>query len=229
MNEEHIKIQDIVDALKKKWQLIACITLSATIISVVFSFFIIKPEYKASTKVFVGKESTSTGSTDVYNSNDVQMYQKLLSTYSVVIKTTDLLDDAFKSKNLDYKSSEVLSGLSVTPQTDTQVLEISFTGENKEECKEVVDAITEEFIKVAPNYYANVNVNVIEEVKLPNSPVSPNKKLNIAVAFVLGLVVGVAISLVLAMLDSTFKDKQQLEEVIGLPVIGVIPDTEKVK
>ena len=44
MNEENIKIEDIVDGLKKRWQLIVTITLIATIISAVVSFFIIKPK-----------------------------------------------------------------------------------------------------------------------------------------------------------------------------------------
>ena len=222
MNEESIKIQDIVDALKKKWQLIVSITLASTILVTIVSFFLIKPKYEANTKLFIGKESSA--STDQnYNSNDVQMYQKLLKTYSVTIATSDLVERAFEDAGIDVDANKALAGLTVTPQTDTQILEI------KEECKDVVQAITDEFIKTSPELITNANVKVIEEVKLPTAPVSPNKKLNIAVGFLLGLAVGVGIALLLAIMDSTFKDKEQLEQVMGLPVLGVIPDTEKVK
>ncbi|MDD5794509.1 YveK family protein [Clostridium sp. HCP1S3_B4] len=228
MNEESIKIQDIVDALKKKWQLIVSITLASTILVTIVSFFLIKPKYEANTKLFIGKESSA--STDQnYNSNDVQMYQKLLKTYSVTIATSDLVERAFEDAGIDVDANKALAGLTVTPQTDTQILEISYTSENKEECKDVVQAITDEFIKTSPELITNANVKVIEEVKLPTAPVSPNKKLNIAVGFLLGLAVGVGIALLLAIMDSTFKDKEQLEQVMGLPVLGVIPDTEKVK
>lgn len=228
MNEESIKIQDIVDALKKKWQLIVSITLASTIIVTVVSFFLISPKYEASTKLFIGKESSP--STDQnYNSNDVQMYQKLLKTYSVTIATSDLVQRAFNDAGIDVNPDKALGGLTVTPQTDTQILEISYTSENKEECKDVVQAITDEFIKTSPELITNANVKVIQEVKLPTAPVSPNKKLNIAVGFLLGLAVGVGIALLIAIMDSTFKDKEQLEQIIGLPVLGVIPDTEKVK
>ena len=228
MNEESIKIQDIVDALKKKWQLIVSITLASTIIVTVVSFFLISPKYEASTKLFIGKESSP--STDQnYNSNDVQMYQKLLKTYSVTIATSDLVQRAFNDAGIDVNPDKALGGLTVTPQTDTQILEISYTSENKEECKDVVHAITDEIIKTSPELITNANVKVIQEVKLPTAPVSPNKKLNIAVGFLLGLAVGVGIALLIAIMDSTFKDKEQLEQIIGLPVLGVIPDTEKVK
>ena len=157
------------------------------------------------------------------------LYQKLLKTYSVTIATSDLVERAFEDAGIDVDANKALAGLTVTPQTDTQILEISYTSENKEECKDVVQAITDEFIKTSPELITNANVKVIEEVKLPTAPVSPNKKLNIAVGFLLGLAVGVGIALLLAIMDSTFKDKEQLEQVMGLPVLGVIPDTEKVK
>lgn len=227
MNEENIKIQDIVDALKKKWQLIVCITLAFTIIATIVSFFIIKPKYQSSTQLFIGKENTATD--QKYDTNDVQMYQKLLKTYSSVITTNDLITRSFKNAEINISSEEALAGLSVVPKTDTQILEIKFISEDKQECKDVVKAITDEFVKTSTDLISNANVKVIEEVKLPEAPVSPNKKLNIAIAFLLGIMVGVGVSLLLAIMDSTFKDKNQLEEIIGLPVLGVIPDTEKVK
>lgn len=227
MNEENIKLQDMVDAIKKRWQLIVCVTLVATIAAAFINFFITKPQYEASTKLFVGKEQ---GAQDQnYNSNDVQMYQKLLKTYSVTIRTTDLIERAFDEAGLDMNPEEVLSGLTVVPQSDTQVLEIRYSSEDKQMCKDVVSSITNEFIKTLPDLITNANVKVIEEVKLPSSPVSPNKKLNITIAFLVGAVVGVSIALILALMDTTFKDKEQLEEILGLPVLGVIPDTEKVK
>lgn len=227
MNEENIKLQDIVEAIKKKWQLIVCITLVATIASAFVSFFVIKPQYEAATKLFVGKEQ---GAQDQnYNSNDVQMYQKLLKTYSVTITTTDLIERAFDAAGLDINPQAALAGLTVVPQSDTQILEIRYSSEDKQECKDVVSAITDEFIRTSPDLITNANVKIIEEVKLPSSPVSPNKKLNITVAFLVGAMAGIGIALILALMDTTFKDKEQLEEILGLPVLGVIPDTEKFK
>lgn len=223
MNEEIIRIEDIVDVLIKRWKMILSITLIATIFSVVISFFIISPKYEASTKVFIGKENNQ-GQEQSYDNNDVQMYQKLLKTYAEIIKTNDLVEKAINSEKLDLASEDILKGLIVTPRADTQILEISYTSNDKLLAKEVVDSITNEFIKSSTELISNGNVKIIESVKVPENPVSPNKKMNIAIAFLLGLMVSVGASFLIEFMDNTFKNKEQVEEILGLPVIGVIPD-----
>lgn len=227
MNEENIKIEDIVDALKSRWQLILGITLVAVIVATVVSFFIIKPKYEASTKLFIGKESGETAD-EKYNNTDVQMYQSLLKTYADVVTTNDLITRAIDEKGLDVKASTVKSGLSVEPLASTQILTITYKSGNPQESRDVVEAITDEFIKTSNELIANANVKVVESVTLPESPVSPNKKLNIAIALVLGFMVGAGLSLLLEFLDNTFKDKQQVENIVGIPVLGAIPNTESV-
>lgn len=223
MNEEIIRIEDIIGILTKRWKMIISITLAATIVSAIFSFFIIAPKYEANTKVFIGKEN-SQGQEQSYNSNDVQMYQKLLKTYAEVIQTNDLVQKAIDSNNLNLESTDVLKGLTVTPRADTQILEINYINKDKVLAKEVVDSITKEFISSSTELIPNGNVKIIESVKVPEKPVSPNKKLNIAIAFLLGLMVSVGGSFLIEFMDNTFKTKEQVESILGLPVIGVIPD-----
>ncbi|WP_294349307.1 Wzz/FepE/Etk N-terminal domain-containing protein [uncultured Clostridium sp.] len=228
MNQENIKVQDIVDAIRNRWQLIVSITLTSVIIASFFTLFIVKPKYEASTKLFIGKES-SENKDQSYSSNDVQMYQKLLKTYSDVIMTSDLVERALSSESLDVDSELVLAGLTVTPKTDTQILQIQYTNTDKNLAMEVVDAITQEFVKTSSELISNANVKIIETVKLPQSPVSPNKKLNISVAFVLGLLISTTLALVLEFMNNTFKYKEQVENILGVPVIGTIPNTDIVK
>lgn len=228
MNQENIKVQDIVDAIRSRWQLIVSITLTSVIIASFFTLIIIKPKYEASTKLFIGKES-SENKDQSYSSNDVQMYQKLLKTYSDVIMTSDLVERALSSENLDVDSESVLAGLTVTPKTDTQILQIQYTNTDKNLAMEVVDAITQEFVETSTELISNANVKIIETVKLPQYPVSPNKKLNISVAFVLGLLISTTLALVLEFMNNTFKDKEQVENILGVPVIGTIPNTDTVK
>jgi len=225
MNEENIKIKDIIDGLKKRWQLIVTITLIATIISAVVSFFIIKPKYEASAKLFVGKEAT----TENYNNSDITMYQQLVKTYTSLIKTEDLISKALKDNNIDLDPKIVVSKLSAEQITNTQLMQVKYISKNKEEAANVVKAVTDEFIKESSALIKNADVKIIESVKLPEKPVSPNKKMNIAIAMLLGLMVGVGLALLLEFMDNTFKDKESLEDIIGVPVLGAIPDQEKVK
>ena len=62
MEEQVISLSEIFEALKKRWIMIVAITLVATLISGVLSFFVIDPVYEASTKVFIGKEESDDSS-----------------------------------------------------------------------------------------------------------------------------------------------------------------------
>lgn len=229
-NEESIDLRDFIYAIKKRWQMIASITLIFTIAVTIISFFVIKPKYESNTLLFVGKDNTGTQTQNQQtDANDIQMYQKLLKTYAAVITTEDMISKAMNDANIDVSSEKILGGLTVTPETDTQIIEIKYVGTDKKQAKDIVEAVTNEFIKKSSELVAGPNVKVIQEPKVPDSPISPNKKLNISIAFLLGLIVGVGGAVLLEMLDTTFKTKKQLEEILGVPVLGVIPDTEKVK
>jgi capsular polysaccharide biosynthesis protein len=224
MNKDVIKINDIVDILIKRWKMILLITLIATILSAIISFLIIPPKYEASTKLFIGKELNAQGKEQSYDTNDVQMYQKLLKTYAEIIKTNDLIKRAINSSNLNESSESILNTLNVTPRNDTQILEISYISKNKTEASDVVNAVTNEFIKSSRNLIPNGNVKIIESVTVPDTPVSPNKKLNITIAFLAGLIISVGLSFLLEFMDNTFKTREEMEEILELPVLGTIPD-----
>ena len=221
MNEESIKIQDIFDIVIKKWKMMLLITLAITLMVASISFFVIAPKYTANTKVFIGKENTK----DVnYNSNDVQMYQKLLKTYAEIILTNDLVNKAIETDNLNITSEKILKSLTVTPRADTQILEIEYISTDKVLAKDVVNSITSEFIKSSTELIPNGNVKIIESVKIPENPTSPNKTMNIAIGFLLGVMISTGLSFLLEFMDNTFKTKEQLEQILGIPVIGAIPD-----
>ena len=223
MEEQVISIEEIFEALKKRWKMIALITIVATVLSGVFSFFIIDPVYEASTKLFVGKEENSE---EVYNSNDIAMYQKLLKTYSETIKTRDLLTSAIKDSKYDLEVGAVSSALTVVPVADTQILQIKYQRKDPKEAEIVLKAISNNLIKTAKELVPNGNVRTIEAVEMPENPVSPNKKMNIAIAFLLGLMVSVVLVFLLEYLDNTYKTKEQLEKELEIPVLGVIPTLE---
>ena len=221
MEEQVISISEIFEALKKRWILIVSITLVATLISGILSFFVIKPTYETSTKVFIGKEESNQ---EGYNTNDIQMYQKLLQTYAETIKTNEVVQAAINStNNTDLTVPAVKGALTVTPVSDTQILQIKYQNKNPEVAKEILEGITNEFVILAKELVPNGNVRVIEAVQLPENPVAPNKTMNVAIAFLLGLMVSVGLVFLIEYLDNTFKNKENLERELDIPVLGIIP------
>ena len=225
MEEQVISLSEIFEAIKKRWIMIVAITLTATIISGVLSFFVIDPVYETSTKVFIGKEESDEVA---YNTNDIQMYQKLLKTYAEAIKTKDLVGRAISDLTYDLEISGVLDSITVDAIADTQILQIRYKGKEAKEAVDVLKSITSEFITTSKELVPNGNVRIIEEVEYPEYPVSPNKKMNVAIAFLLGIMVSVGLVFLLEYLDNTYKNKDQLEKELGIPVLGAIPDIESI-
>ena len=220
MEEQVISISEIINAVKKRWKIIALTTVLATVVSGIFSFFIISPTYEASTKIFIGKEGAES---EGYNSSDVSMYQNLIKTYSELIKTKDLVNKAINNSQYDLSVNNVLNGITVNTLTGTQILQISYQSKSPSIAKNILESITNEFITKAEELVPNGNVKVLESVELPKNPVAPNKTMNIAIAFILGMMVGFGIVFLLEYLDNTYKNKEQLEKDLDIPVLGVIP------
>lgn len=223
MEEQEIRLDEVFNSLKKRWIMIVSLTLIAAIISAAISFFVIKPKYEATTKIFIGKDGTEDSA---YSQSDVTMLQNLLKTYSEVIKTKDLTENAIDDSNLDLEVNEVLANLSVTSIASTQIIKISYQSQDPQEAKIILEKITNSFIEKSKELIPNGNVKVIETVEYPENPISPNKKMNIAIAGILGLMLGVGIALLIEFLDNTYKNKEQIERELELPVLGMIPESK---
>ncbi|WP_297518492.1 Wzz/FepE/Etk N-terminal domain-containing protein [uncultured Clostridium sp.] len=225
MNEEVIRIEDIMYALKKRWIMILSITVAFTLAAAALSFFVIKPKYEAKVKVFIGKEETK-GNASNYDNNDIAMYQKLMKTYAEVIKTKDATKSALGKigqATTQNNVNRVLSGLAVAPSADTQIMEVKYTTTTKSEILPVLNSITEMFIDNSEDLIPNGNIQIIEKAEMPESPISPNKVLNTIIGFMLGMMVAIGIAFLLEYMDNTVRSKDELEKLLDIPVLGNIP------
>ena len=223
-DEMDINIYEAFKALRKRWVMIVEIVLLCTIVTVVYSFFIAKPVYSTSTKLFIGKQLSDDSNT--YDSNDVNMYQKLMETYAGFAESTDLIENAMSDAKLDLNVTYVKNCFQVTTSSEDQFLTFTYNSEKIDEGVKVLDAITNEFISESSQYIPNGNVQVVESPRYPSSPISPNKIKNIAIAIVLGLFLGLGLALFLEYLDNTVKKKEEIEALLEVPVIGIVPESD---
>lgn len=161
VEEENISLSEILKILKKRIKLIIASTILATAVTAIVCFSFVAPKYEASTKLFIGKEKSDKSET--YNYNDVELYQKLLKTYSDVIMTKDLIDRALTSKNIEESSNTILGNLSVTPKADTQLIEIKYIDIDRFKATNIVDSVTNEFVNYSKELIPNVNVKIIQK------------------------------------------------------------------
>ena len=221
--EYEIDLREIFGMLRKRWLMIASITLSAAILAGVLSFFVLKPQYEASTTMIVSYKQNQEALMDY---SQLQMSQKLATTYSQIIKSKRIADAVIEKLELDLSAEELNKKISVSQVESTEIFKITVK-DNDPELAALIANTEAEIFKQEINEMMKVDsVSTIDVAKVPESPVAPNKVMNIAIATVLGMMVSVGLVFVLEFLDRTYKTPTDIERHLGLPILGAIPDVK---
>ena len=221
MEEEVIDLREYFSIIKKKWYIMAILCVICVAISSVYSFFIAKPVYQAETTLIVKTEKTE--GTNSLSNDQVMVSQKLALTYGEIIKSRKVLEDVIKNLHLKESYGSLSSKISVSTVTDTQIIKVSVQDTDNDNAAKIANEIptvfTEEAIRIAD---AN-GVEVIDKAQVPTNPVAPNKKMNIAIAMVLGVMASVFVIFLIEALNTKIKEPKDIEEKLGIPVYGVVP------
>lgn len=223
-------ISEVLGGIKDKWKDIVLIVLSFLLISSIYNIFFINKEYEANVKIFIGKQKFK-NITETYNNEEINLYQRLITTYSEVIKSKKLINESIKGSKMNYLQDKykninydlLMENLTVNPIANTQIIEIKYKSLNPQQSYDLLYSITENLISYSKELYPNVNITILEQVHV-NLNQLMNKKLTIiGFGLILGLIVGIGGIIGVMYLNNTYKNQKSLEEEIGLTVIGVIP------
>ncbi len=219
--EETISLKELFDTIKKRMTMIVSITLIAMIVSGVVSYFIITPEYKSSTQILVNqaKEDQS-----IYNYNEVQTNVQLINTYSIILKSAAILNNVKKELHLEITVSELNDKISVESEQNSQIMTVSVTDPNPTVALQIANTTAEVFEKEIKNLMKvdNVSILPLADDQENQDPISPNPPLNIVIAAVVGIMLGICLAFLLEYLDNTVKTEQDIEKLLELPVLGAI-------
>ena len=223
-------ISEVLDGIKDKWKNVVLIVLSFLLFSSIYNIFFINKEYEANVKIFIGKQKFK-NITETYNNEEINLYQRLITTYSEVIKSKKLINESIKDSKMNYLQDKyeninydlLMENLTVNPIANTQIIEIKYKSLNPQQSYDLLYSITENLISYSKELYPNVNITILEQVHV-NLNQLMNKKLTIiGFGLILGLIVGIGGIIGVMYLNNTYKNQKSLEEEIGLTVIGVIP------
>ena len=225
-----VNIAEYLGEIKKNWKIIIMVVISFVLISGLYTTFFMKQEYEASVKVFIGKQKFQS-TTENYNNEEISLYQRLITTYSEVIKSKKLINESIKGSKMNYLQDKYkninydlfMENLTVNPIANTQIIEIKYKSLNPQQSYDLLYSITENLISYSKELYPNVNITVLEQVHVNLKPLMNKKLTIIGLGLMLGLIVGIGGIIGVMYLNNTYKNQKSLEEEIGLTVIGVIP------
>lgn len=222
--EQTINIEQIFGILRKHIRFIALSTVLCTLLAAIITFFLITPQYSASTELLVNRKQSVDANVQY---NQVQTDVQMINTYKDLITKPVIMDSVAKKIN-DGKAErlsddQIASMISISNNQNSQVFSVTAKADNAYTAADIANMTASTFQKKAPKIMSGTdNVSIISKAKPNLSPVSPKSKINILVGFVFGILIGYIISFIREIMDKTVKNESFLTEELGLTSLGVV-------
>ncbi|MFS0725654.1 YveK family protein [Paenibacillus sp. 1P07SE] len=219
-----LDLRDYFRILRKRIWLIVAIVLLSTLAAAIYSMFFKEAVYQASTKIIVnraGGEAVA-GQLDL---NEINTNIRMIDTYKEIIRTPAIMDQVVaRHPEFGLTSEQLIERIQVNSVNNTQVMTLSIQDTSYRRAAEIVNAVSLIFQQEIPQLFNVENVSILNEAKLDitPSPVAPNIPLNIAIGFIVSLMVGAGIAFLLEYMDDTLKTEEDIQQALGLPTLAMI-------
>lgn len=211
---------ELLQLMRKHLKLVILLPIVCALAMGVYSYAFMANTYTASTSMYVLAKQTSANSDNAANYSNLNASQMLANDVSTLLKSDRIAADTVKNLHLDS-----LKGYStkVTSETTSRLITLSVTGSDPDTSAAIANEMASNVSKVAQQVMDVQSVNVIDQAVSPSSPSGPNRSMYIAVALLAGLFIAIAIVVVSDMLNTKVRNADEVEELLGLPVIGRMP------
>lgn len=226
-----IDLYYLIKVIKKWWKLIVALTLIAALASTLISFYVLKPVYRASTllMVTVASETLQINTQQMNRDNQVAgndtapMPILTMNTYLGQLKSEVVMKRVVENTRIPGLSiARLMSMMDASIVEDSNLIVLEVTNNDPIIAAQIANAIAEQYLKLMDELMFS-SVVVISPANEPISPIKPHKMLNIMIAFLVGLMTSTLLAFFLEFLDKTLKTVDDINQVLGLPVLAVIP------
>jgi capsular polysaccharide biosynthesis protein len=219
-----LELRDYIQIIMRRIWLIISIVLVSTIATTVISFYFIQPEYAANAKIIVNKLSDTTG-VQVIDSSTINASILLVNTYKEIVKSPVILEKVLsRFPNLKLTVDQLATKISVNSTNDTQVISLVVNDANFLEAVKIVNAVAEVFKQEIPTIMSVDNVNILNKALATDNPkpVKNVPQMNIAISFLVSLMIALGIVILLEYLDETIRTEKDIEMYLEVPLLAVV-------
>lgn len=220
---EEINLKELFGYFFSKFVIIIVVTLVMIVGSCVYALCIQKPLYSSYTTIVLTRTSEGENNDASITQSDITLNQKLVSTYREIMKSRRVLNQVIKNLNLNYSVGGLSSRITVATEKDTELIRISVSDSDPVLAKEIADEIAYVFSKEIIDIYNIKNVSVIDYAEEAVNPYNVNIIKQTVIAALIGIVLSCGIIFIMFYFDTTIKSVEEVEQKIGLPILGSIP------
>ena len=231
MMKEQDKIEiDVVQVLKVLWKrkiMIALVAIATGALAFGFSSFVVKPQFTSTTRIYVVNRNQ--GDKPGLSNQDLQAGSYLVKDYREIILSQDVLEKVVVEQGLKFDAKALAKKVQVTVPADTRIVSISVRDGNPDEASRIANALREVAAQKIISVTKVSDVTTLEEARPALSPSSPNIRRNTILGVGVGAGIVILLALTVEVLDDRVKRPEDIEEVMHLSLLGVIPNLEKLK
>lgn len=217
---------DVLYLLRKLWSkkfFIVFVGLLVGTIALLGSVFFIKPKYTSTTRIYVVSRSSDTSLTN----QDLQAGSYLVNDYKEVITSSEVLSSVIDQEKLSMSTGELSKEIAVTIPTDTRVISIFVTDTDAQRACDIANTVREVAAEKIKAVTKVDDVTTLESATKPSHPSSPNVKKNAVIGALAGVFLAIVGILVAEVLDDRVRRPEDIEETLGMTLLGVVPDIDK--
>ncbi|HFU3707826.1 TPA: YveK family protein [Streptococcus suis] len=218
---------DVLSLLKSLWRKKLVIIITALLgagIAFVYSVFLVTPQYDATTRIYVVSQNVEAGAG--LTNQELQAGTYLVKDYKEIILSQDVLTKVQTELGITTGISDKIS---VEIPVDTRIVSITVRDADPNEAARIANSLRTAAAQKIIEVTKVSDVTTLEEAVPAESPSTPRTNRNLALGFLAGGVLAVGLVLVFEVLDDRVKRPQDIEEVMGLTLLGVVPDSKKLK
>ncbi|WP_105125475.1 YveK family protein [Streptococcus suis] len=218
---------DVLFLLRTIWRKKILIVLTAflgAMLAFAFSSFLVTPQYDSTTRIYVVSQNVEAGAG--LTNQELQAGSYLVKDYKEIILSQDVLTKVQTELGLTESIKEKIA---VSIPVDTRIVSISVRDADPNEAARIANGLRVVAAQKIIEVTKVSDVTTLEEAVPAEEPSTPRTKRNIVLGLLAGGFLAVALVLVVEVLDDRVKRPQDIEEVLGMPLLGVVPDSKKLK
>ena len=230
MKEQNMMEIDVFHLFKILWKrkiLIALVAIVAGALAFAYSAFIVKPEFTSTTRIYVVNRNQ--GDKPGLTNQDLQAGSYLVKDYREIILSQDVLEKVTSNLKLDLSPKALASKVKVTVPVDTRIVSISVNDRVPEEASRIANSLREVAAEKIISITRVSDVTTLEEARPAIAPSSPNIRRNTIIGLLGGTVFTVIAVLIVELVDTRVKRPEDIEDVMQIALLGVVPNLNKLK
>jgi len=221
-----VNLLDFLKALRSRWVTV-CVTTLLVVTAAVAITMLTTPLYQASTRLFV---STAAGAsaTELYQGN--RLSQERVLSYTELLMGETLAGRTIEKLGLNMEAATLQERVKASARPDTVLIKVEVLDESPVRARDIANALSDEFVVMVreletPEAGARPDARVVVEkrAKIPNTPLLPKTSRNILFGLAVGIMSGIGLAILRETLDNTVKDREPLEEITHVGLVGTVP------